>query len=118
MLESFLNSITSRKLTTITFEFVWGEYSGDNISDIIDFQEWRGIEETLCALADRLSNRSCPGPLDVVLSVRTKVDTNLENADMGAFLEKFKEKGTVRMAPFKGFLQPVCPFSPLEKCVI
>lgn len=118
MLESFLDSITSSKLTTITFEFVWDEYSSGDISSIVDFQGWRGIDETLCALADRLPNRSGSDPLTVVLSVRTKVDTNLGHAKTGAFLERFKEKGIVRMAPFEGFLQSVCPYSPLEKCVI
>jgi hypothetical protein len=114
MLESFLDSITSSKLTTITFEFVWDEYSGGDISEIVDLQGWRGIDEALCALVDRLSDRSGSDPLTVVLSVRAKVDTNLEGAKMGTFLEGFKEKGIVRMASFKGFLQPVRPHPPLE----
>jgi len=117
MLEYFLGSITSPKLTTITFEFIWEEYTGD-ISSIVDFQGWGDIDETLCALVDRLPNRSGLDPLTVVLSVRTKVNMNSGNAKMGAFLEKFREKGVVRMAPFKGFLQPVCPYPPLEICAI
>lgn len=117
MLEYFLGSITSPKLTTITFEFIWDEYTGD-ISSIVDFQGWGDIDETLSALVNRLPNRSGLDPLTVVLSVRTKVDTNFGNAKMGAFLEKFKEKGIVRMAPFKGFLQPVCSYLPLERCAI
>jgi hypothetical protein len=108
MLETFLDSIASPKLATITFEFVWDEYSGDDISSIVDFEAWRGVDETLCALVDRLSVRSGSDTLSVVLSVRTKLGTNLGSAKMGAFLEKFKEKGNVTMAPFKGFLQPVC----------
>ena len=109
MLESFLDSITSPKLATITFEFVWDEHSGDDISSIVDFEVWRGIDESLCALMGRLPNHSGSNPLSVVLSVRAKADTNLESVKMGAFLEKFREKGTVRMVSFKGFLQPVCP---------
>ena len=118
MLEYFLGSITSPKLTTITFEFIWDEYTDDDISTIVDFQGWRDIDDTLCALMDRLPNRSGTDPFTVVLSVRTKVDKNFGNSKMGAFLEKFKEKGVVRIAPFKGFLQPVCPYCPLEICVI
>lgn len=117
MLESFLDSITSPKLSTITFEFIWDEHSGDDISRIIDFEVWGGIDETLCALVGRLPTHSSSNPLSVVLSVRTKAGTNLENVKMGAFLEKFRERSTVRMVPFKGFLQPVCPYSPLgEMC--
>ena len=113
MLETFLDSITSPKLTTITLEFVWDEYSGDDISSIADPEVWRGIDEALCALADRLPYRSGSEPLTVVLSVRTKVGTNLGSAKMGAFLEGFKERGRVTMTSFKGFLQPVRP-PPLE----
>ena len=111
MLEALLASITSTKLTTITFEFIWEEYLDNDISNIVDLEVWEGIDETLVALADRLPKRSCYGPLNVVLSVRTKGDVKLENAKMGAFLEKFKEKGQVTVVPFEGFLQPVCPFS-------
>ena len=114
MLESFLDSITSPKLTTITFEFIWDEYSGEDIASIADFEIWRGIDDILCALVDRLPDRSDSDPLTVVLSVRAKVGTNLESAKTGGFLERFKEKGTLRMATFKGFLQPVCPYSPSE----
>jgi len=106
MLETFLDSITSPKLIRITFEFVWDEYLEGDISSIADFEAWRGIDDTLCALVDRLPNRSGPNPLSVALSVRTPVGTNLENAQMGAFLEKFQEKGKVTVAPFKGFLYP------------
>lgn len=116
MLEIFLDSIKSPKLTTITFEFVWDEYSGDGVSDIADFEVWGGIDRTLCALADQLASRSDSKPLTVVLSIRTKAGTNLDSAKMGAFLGRFKEKGIVRMAPFQGFLQPVCACSRLEKC--
>lgn len=106
MLEIFLDSIASPKLGTITFEFVWDEYSNDDrISSIVDLEVWEGIDETLCALADRLPNRD---PFNVILSVRAKEGANLEGADMGPFLEKFKEKGKVTVVPFKGFLQPVC----------
>ena len=114
MLETFLDSITSPKLTTITLEFVWDEYSGDDISSIADLEVWRGIDEALCALADRLPYRSGSDPLTVVLSARTKVGTNLGSAKMGAFLEGFKERGRVTMTSFKGFLQPVRPCHPLE----
>jgi len=109
MLEGFLSSITSPKFVTITFEFVWDEYSGGDISSVADFEAWKGIDDALCALADRLPNRRGSDPFSVVLSVRTAVGTNLEGAKMGAFLEKFNERGRVTMAPFKGFLQPVCP---------
>jgi len=112
MLEVFLDSITSPKLTAIIFEFVWGEFSGDDISSIVDFEAWGGIDDNLCALADRLANRSGFDPLRVVLSIRTKVGTGLESIKMGAFLEKFKEKGRVIVVPFEGFLQPVCAYSP------
>jgi len=114
MLESFLDSITSPKLTAIIFEFVWDEFSGDDISSIVDFEAWGGVDETLCALVDRLPHRSGFDPLSVVLSIRTKVGTNLESVKMGSFLDKFKEKGRVIMVPFKGFLQPVCSHSPSE----
>jgi len=106
MLESFLDSINSPKLTTITFEFVWDEYSGDDLSSIVDFEAWRGIDDSLCTLVDRLPIRNGFDPLNVVLSVRTKMATNLEKVNMGAFLERFKEKGRVAMIPFRGFLQP------------
>ena len=109
MLESFLSSITSPKLTTITFEFVWDEYSGGDISSIADFEAWKGVDDTLCAIADRLPDRRGSDPLSVVLSVRTAMDTSLEGANMGAFLEKFNERNRVTVVPFKGFLQPVCP---------
>jgi len=109
MLESFLDSITSRELGTITFEFVWDEHSGDDISSIVDFEVWRGVDESLCALMGRLPNHSSSNSFSVVLSVRTKAGTKLESIKMGAFLEKFREKGTIRVVPFKGFLQPVCP---------
>ena len=114
MLESFLDSIASPKLTTITFEFVWDEYSGGDISGIADFEAWRGVDETLSTLVDRLPNRSGSEPLSVVLSVRTTMGKNLESPKMDAFLEKFREKGRVTVVPFKGFLQPVCPYLPLE----
>jgi hypothetical protein len=107
MLESFLDSITSPNLSKITFEFVWDEYSDDDISSIVDLEAWVGIDEILCALADRLSNRCSFCPLTVVLSVRTKGTSNLGRAEMGAFLEKFAEKGMITIVPFKGFLQPV-----------
>jgi hypothetical protein len=109
MLERFLDSITSTKLATITFEFVWDEYSNEGMSSIADFDAWEGIDETLYALADRLPSRASSDPFSVILSVRTKGDVNLEGAKTGVFLEKFKEKGRVTMARFKGFLQPVCP---------
>ncbi|KAF9648119.1 hypothetical protein BDM02DRAFT_2351782 [Thelephora ganbajun] len=114
MLENLLNSITSPKLVTITFELVWDEYPGGNISSIVDIEAWRCIDEALCALVDRLPNRNGSEPLSVVLSVRAKVGTNLDSTKMGAFLEKFKEKGRVTMTPFKGFLQPVCHYPPSE----
>lgn len=110
MLGRFLDSITSLKLATITFEFVWEEYLDDDISSIADLDTWEAIDEILCALVDRLpSRRGGPAPLSVVLSVRTKGNANFENAKTGAFLDQFKEKGRVTIAPFKGFLQPVCP---------
>ena len=118
MLESFLSSIASPKLATITFEFVWDEYFGGDISSVADFEAWRGIDDTLCALADRLPNRRGSDPFSVVLSVRTAVGTNLEEAKIGAFLEKFNERSRVTMAPFKGFLQPVCPHPSLAKRTI
>lgn len=111
MLERFLDSILSPKLETITFAFVWDEYSNGDISSIADPEAWEGIDETLCALVDRLQGRTSSDPFSVILSVRPKGDANLESPKMGAFLEKFKEKGRVTMAPFKGFLQPVCPHS-------
>ena len=46
----------------------------------------------------RSAHRSCK------LSVRTEVGVNFESVKTDAFLEKFKEKGTVRMAPFTGSL--------------
>ena len=112
MLENFLSSITSPKLATITFEFVWDEYLGGDISSIADFEAWEGIDDILCALADRLPNRRGSDPFDVVLSVRAAVGASLESANMGAFLKKFSERGRVTMAPFEGFLQPVCPHPP------
>jgi len=112
MLESLLDSITSPKLTTITFEFIWDEYSGGDLSGIADFEAWRSIDETLCALVDRLPNRNGFDKLNVILSVRTKVTINVEKVKMGAFFEKFREKGRVAMTPFTGFLQPVCPYPP------
>lgn len=114
MLESFLDSITSPKFVKITFEFVWGEFFGGDISTIADYEAWRGVDESLCALMGRLPNRSGSDPLSVVLSVRTVAGTKLESVSMGAFLEQFREKGRVSMAPFKGFLQPVCQFSTSE----
>lgn len=116
MLGSFLNSITSPKLTEITFEFVWEEYSGDDISTIADFKAWEDIDEILCALADKLPNRSSLNPLSVILSVRTKGDTKFGKTKMGHFLKKFQEKGRITVAPFKGFLQPVCRSRPPQKC--
>lgn len=118
MLEAFLGSITSKKLTTITFEFVWEEYLNNDMSSIVDLESWEGIDDTLDGLVDRLPKRSSSIPLNVVLSVRTKGDVKLENAKMGAFLGKFREKGQVTVVPFEGFLQPVCPFSPRGKFVI
>jgi len=107
MLERFLDSIPSPDLCTITFEFVWDEYSNGDISSIADLEAWEDIDETLCALVDRLPSRTSSDPLSVILSVRaTKGDANLESAKTGTFLEKFKEKGRVTMVPFKGFLQP------------
>lgn len=107
MLERFLDSISSPKLGRITFEFVWDEYTNEGVSSVADLEAWVGIDETLCALADRLPSRTSSDSFSVILSVRTKGDANLENAKSGTFLEKFKEKGRVTMAPFKGFLQPV-----------
>jgi len=118
MLENFLSSITSPKLATITFEFIWDEYSGGDISSIADFEAWKGVDDTLCALADQLPNRRGSDPFSVVLSVRTAVGTNFEGAKMGAFLEKFNERSRVTMTPFKGFLQPVCLDPRPSKCVI
>jgi len=106
MLERFLGSIASRKLRTITFEFVWDDYSDDDISSIVDLEAWEGIDEILCALVDKLFKRSGSDLLNVVLSVRTKGGANLEHPKMGTFLEQFREKGRVTIAPFKGFLQP------------
>lgn len=106
MLEALLASITSTKLTTITFEFVWEEYVDNDLSRIVDLEVWEGIDETLVALADRLPKRGGSRALNVVLSVRTRGNVKLENAKMGAFLEKFKEKGQVTVVPFEGFLQP------------
>ena len=112
MLENFLSSISSPKLAKITFEFVWEEFSGGDISTIADFEAWKGVDDTLCALADRLPNRTGSDPFTVVLSVRTAAGANLEGVNMGAFLEQFNERGIVTIVPFKGFLQPVSPHSP------
>lgn len=119
MLESFLASITSPKLATITFEFVWDDYLDNNISSVADLEAWEDIDETLCTLVDRLPNRGGSDQLSVVLSVRTKEGATLGSAGMGAFLEKFREKCKVTMTPFQGFLQPVCPHStppPRDAC--
>ena len=118
MLERFLGSIASRKLSTITFEFVWEDYSDDDISSIVDLEAWEGIDEILCALVDKLFKRSGSDLLNVVLSVRTKGGANLEHAKTGTFLEQFREKGRVTIAPFKGFLQPVCSCLPSENFAI
>lgn len=118
MLESFLDSIASPKLATINFEFVWDECLNGDVSSLVDFEAWEGVDESLCALVDRLSNTTGSDPFNVVLSVRAKGDGNLEGAKMGAFLDKFKEKGRVTMTPFKGFLQPVRAHSATRQFMI
>jgi len=104
MLERFLGSITSPRLATITFEFIWDQYSDGDISSVVDFEAWEGIDETLCTLVDKLPSITGSDPFSVILSVRTNGD--VESAKMGGFLEKFKEKSRVMMVTFKGFLQP------------